>query len=119
MLVHRLVAIAFIPNLENKSQINHKNEVKIDNTVSNLEWCDTTYNINYGTRTARAVQNRRSFKLGNHPNAKPVFCVELNKKFDCAKSAQEELGINKSCIGSACRGGQKTAGGFHWRFIND
>ena len=119
MKVHRLVAMAFLPNPENKSQINHKNEIKANNVVDNLEWCEASYNINYGTRTARAVQNRRSYKLGNNPSAKPVFCVELNKKFDCAKSAQEELGIDRMSIGKVCRGKRKTAGGFHWRYADE
>ena len=119
IFVHRLVAEAFIPNPENKSQINHKNEVKNNNVVENLEWCTASYNINYGTRTERSVQNRRSYKLGNHPRAKVVFCVELNKKFDCITSAQEELGIDQSAIVKVCKGRQKTAGGFHWKYAND
>ena len=117
--VHRLVAEAFLPNPENKSQINHKNEVKNNNVVENLEWCTASYNVNYGTRTERSVQNRRSYKLGNHPHAKPVFCEELNKKFDCITSAQEELGIWGSAITKACKGKIKTAGGFHWRYANE
>ena len=117
--VHRLVAMAFIPNPENKSQINHKNEVKTDNSVENLEWCTASYNLSYGTRTARAVQNHEYPKLGNHPNAKPVFCEELNKKFDSIRRAEEELGVNINCIVSACKGKTKTAGGFHWRYANE
>ena len=117
--VHLLVAMAFIPNPENKSQINHKDEVKNNNVVENLEWCEASYNINYGTRIARAVQNRMYPKFGNHPNAKPVFCVELNKKFDCIRRAEEELGVNINCIVGACKGRQKTAGGFHWRYADD
>ena len=117
--VHRLVAMAFIPNPENKPQVNHKDEVKSNNAVENLEWCTSVYNINYGTGIARAVQNRMYPKFGNHPNAKPVFCEELNKKFDSIRRAQEELGININCIVSACKGKIKTAGGFHWRYAND
>lgn len=119
ILIHRLVAMAFIENPENKSQINHKNEVKTDNFVENLEWCDSAYNANYGTRNARMIQNRRSYKLGNNPKAKAIFCEELNKTFDCITSAEEELGISVSSISQACKGKQKTAGGFHWRFINE
>ena len=46
--IHRLVAQAFIPNDdESKTQINHRNEVKSDNRVSNLEYCDNQYNSTY------------------------------------------------------------------------
>ena len=117
--VHRLVAMAFLPNPENKRQVNHKNEVKTDNTVSNLEWCTSKYNNNYGTKIERGIQNRRSYKLGNHPQAKPVFCEELNKTFDCITRAGEELGICVSSIRSVCKGKLKTAGKLHWRYADD
>ena len=52
-LVHRLVAEAFIPNLDNLSCINHKDEDKTNNCVENLEWCSHRYNNTYGTRKER------------------------------------------------------------------
>ena len=58
-LIHRLVAIAFLPNPDNLPQINHINEVKTDNRLINLEWCTNEYNINYGTRTERASETKR------------------------------------------------------------
>ena len=119
MLVHRLVALAFIPNPENKPQINHRDEVKTNNVVENLEWCTSFYNNHYGTRTARAVQNHKYPKLGNHPRAKAIFCEELNKEFDCITSAGKELGIGRTSISQACTGKQKTAGGFHWRYADE
>lgn len=54
--VHRLVAKAFIPNPKNLPEVNHKDENGLNNRVDNLEWCDRTYNLSYGTRTKRFIE---------------------------------------------------------------
>lgn len=51
--VHKLVAMAFVPNPDNLPCINHKDENKLNNNPNNLEWCDNRYNNNYGTRNKR------------------------------------------------------------------
>lgn len=66
--IHRLVALTFIPNPEHLPQINHKDENKSNNAVSNLEWCDQSYNMNYGTVKYRLSNTHR--KLGTYENAR-------------------------------------------------
>lgn len=61
--VHRLVAQAFIPNPNNLSQINHKDENPLNNNVENLEWCTAQYNCSYGNRTKNIYNNTRSISV--------------------------------------------------------
>ena len=58
-LVHRLVAEAFIPNPQQLTQVNHKDENGHNNYVQNLEWVDAKYNANYGTRNKRIGDNQK------------------------------------------------------------
>lgn len=57
--VHRLVAEAFLPKIETRNEVNHKDEDKTNNCVDNLEWVNHKENCNHGTRNERSVQNKQ------------------------------------------------------------
>lgn len=116
--IHRLVAETFIPNPNNLPMVNHKDEVKINNCVENLEWCTNTYNVNYGSSPSKISKStkKRFSDRRNHPRSKRVICVETGKEWCCAESAGEEMGIDSSSIVKVCKNKRLSAGGFTWKY---
>lgn len=77
--VNRMVALAFIPNKNKFSVVNHKNEIKTDNRVENLEWCDITYNNNYGSRNERLSKSLKQLVIMKYIFEKCIFSTPYNK----------------------------------------
>ena len=105
--VHRLVTQAFLPNPNNLPQVNHKDENPSNNIVSNLEWCDSKYNNNYGTK--------------NEKISKVVIQIDKNTNvivniFPSLMEAERQTGCSNSHICSCCKGERKTTGGYKWKY---
>lgn len=110
-LVHRLVAEAFIPNLENKPQVNHIDENKMNNVVKNLEWCTAKENSNYGTRTERMAKTQGKTIVQYTQDGK------LIKIWPSAHEVERQLKFDDGFVGAAARGKHKTAYGFIWKYV--
>ena len=119
--LHRIVAIAFVPNPYNYNCVNHKDENKLNNKPDNLEWCTHRYNDNYGTKPKKISQSH----LRNPPRFREVSQFSENgafiKTFHSAASAARKTGVDSSWIIACCRGTKhaKTAGGFKWKYADE
>lgn len=110
--VHRLVAETFLSNHDNLPQVNHKDNDRTNNNVSNLEWCTVSYNRRY----------QEKFGISStESQGHPLFSINLAtlevSHFRSQHEASRALGFSQGNIGSVIRGKYKQTGGF-W-FVND
>lgn len=110
ILLHRVVAMAFLSNPNSLPEVNHKDEDITNNCVDNLEWCTSAYNANYGTRNEKLAEIHR----------KPVNQLDMNgeliKRWRCAKDACDYLRIDRSGVMRVCKGRRKAYKGYRWEY---
>ena len=105
--VHKVVAMAFLPNPNNCNMVNHKNYKRDDNRVVNLEWCTPQENIDWS----------KGHYKGHGCTA--VVCTDKQGKEKIYKSisdASRETGVCCANICRCCKGKTKTAGGYKWEY---
>ena len=108
--VHRLVAKAFIPNPNNLSDVNHKDENRKNNNVENLEWMSHVDNCNYGTRNERSAA-----KIGRQVEQLTLDGHHV-AFYQSASAASRMTGIGRKNINECLRLRSQTAGGYHWKY---
>ena len=113
--VHRIVYEAFNGQIPEGLQVNHINEVKTDNRLSNLNLMTQKENINFGTGI-----ERRSKKHINGKKSKSVLQYDLQdnfvKEYASTRQVERETGFSNGNIVSCCNGKLKTAYGYKWRY---
>ena len=107
--VHRLVAEVFVDNPENKSQVNHIDENKMNNYFDNLEWCTAKENINHGTHNKRAAETK-GCKI-------KMYDIKMNliAEFSSMSEASRKTGVWQQNISKCIAGKREQAGGFIWK----
>lgn len=108
--VHRLVALHFISNPENKPQINHIDGDKSNNHVDNLEWCTASENTQHAYDNGLKYISSKHIKNIILNNSKPVYCPELKQEFKSMLEASKKLNIQQSHISKCCNGKRKSTG---------
>jgi hypothetical protein len=114
--VHRLVAQAFLENPNNYEQVNHKDEDKTNNHVENLEWCNRSYNCNFGTRNQRSAEKRRNDpKQSKRVDQIDPITGEVIRQWastmECGRNGYNQGDVSKCALGK-----YKQYKGYIWKY---
>jgi len=116
-LVHRIVYQTFAGEIPEGMQVNHIDENKLNNNIDNLNLMTPKENCNWGTHIERCSKGMIGKLINNKFRSKKILCVETEIIYPSISEAERQVHINKCNIIGCCKGRYRTAGGYHWKYI--
>ena len=116
--IHRLVATAFLPNPMGLPEVNHRDENKANNVVSNIEWTSRLDNINYGTRTKRmAAAQSKPVEASSFPDFREI-CLRFDSTMEAGRNGYNQGHVSDCCRGCFHREGNNRYKNLYWRYTS-